>query len=125
MLNNPAKTLKELKTFDLIISAKPTEAFTEKEKLVLDQYTMNGGKSLWLIDAVIAEKDSLYNDSGKSYAVPRDLNLTDFFFKYGVRVNPLLVSTLYSAPITLAIGEGSNSQFQNLQMALFAIGLNK
>lgn len=113
--NDATKTLKELQNFDLIISAKPTETFTEKEKLVLDQYTMNGGKSLWLIDAVIAEKDSLYNDSGKAYAVPRDLNLTDFFFKYGVRVNPLLVSTLYSAPITVAIGEGSNSQFQNLQ----------
>lgn len=113
--SDATKTLKELQNFDLIITAKPTEAFTEKEKQVLDQYTMNGGKSLWLIDAVIAEKDSLYNDSGKTYAVPRDLNLTDFFFKYGVRVNPLLVSTLYSAPITLAIGEGSNSQFQNLQ----------
>lgn len=112
---NPARTLEELKAFDLIITAKPTEAFTEKEKQVLDQYSMNGGKSLWLIDHVIAEKDSLYNDSGKSYAIPRDLNLTDFFFKYGVRVNPLLVSTLYSAPITLAIGEGSNSQFQNLR----------
>ncbi|GGK32079.1 gliding motility-associated ABC transporter substrate-binding protein GldG [Yeosuana aromativorans] len=112
---NPDRTLEELKAFDLIITAKPTQAFTEKEKQVLDQYTMNGGKSLWLIDNVIAEKDSLYNDSGKSYAIPRDLNLTDFFFKYGVRVNPLLVSTLYSAPITLALGEGSNSQFQNLR----------
>ncbi len=113
--NNAPKTLEELNQFDLIISAKPTKAFTEKEKLVLDQYTMNGGKSLWLIDDVIAEKDSLYNDYGKTYAAGRDLNLTDFFFKYGVRINKLLVSTLYSAPITLAIGEGSNSQFQNLR----------
>ncbi len=113
--SNPQKTLDGLKTFDLIISAKPTEAFTEEEKLVLDQYTMNGGKSLWLIDAVAMEKDSLYNDSGSNYAVPRDLNLTDFFFKYGVRVNPVIVSTLYSAPITLAMGEGSESQFQHLR----------
>lgn len=113
--NNAPRTLQYLSAFDLIICAKPTQAFTENEKLVLDQYTMKGGKSLWLIDAVVAEKDSLYNESGKAYAVPRDLNLTDFFFKYGVRVNPLLVSSLYSAPITLAIGEGSNSQFQNLQ----------
>lgn len=112
---NPKKTLKDLETYDLIISAKPTEAFTEEEKLVLDQYTMKGGKSLWLIDAIAMEKDSLYNANGSNVAIPRDLNLTDFFFKYGARVNPEMVNTLYSAPITLAIGEGSQSQFQHLQ----------
>jgi len=112
---NPERSLNQLKTFDLIIAAKPTEAFSEVEKQVLDQFTMYGGKSLWLIDQVAIEKDSLYNESGKTFAIARDLNLTDFFFKYGVRINPLLISTLYSAPITLAIGEGSNSQFQHLQ----------
>jgi len=111
----PQNTLNALNDFDLIISAKPTEAFTEKEKLVLDQYTMNGGKSLWLIDAVAMEKDSLYNASGTNYAIHRDLNLTDFFFKYGARINPVMVASLYSAPITLAMGEGSQAQFQNLR----------
>ena len=115
MASNPQSTLKDIKGFDLIISAKPTEAFTEEEKLVLDQYTMSGGKSLWLIDAVAMEKDSLYNATGTNYAVSRDLNLTDFFFKYGIRINPYMVSTLYSAPITLAMGEGSQSQFQHLK----------
>ncbi len=109
--NNPERTLNQLKDFDLIVSAKPTEAFTENEKFVLDQYTMSGGKSLWLIDAVAMEKDSLYN-TGKSVALARDLNLTDFFFKYGVRINPVLINDLYSAPITLAIGEGSEARFQ-------------
>ena len=113
--NTPQNTLSKLENFDLIIAAKPTEAFTEAEKYVLDQYTMNGGKSLWLIDAVAMEKDSLYNEAGKNFAVNRDLNLTDFFFKYGARINPLIVSTLYSAPITLAMGEGSESQFQHLR----------
>jgi len=108
----PQKTSKALNEFDLIISAKPTEAFSENEKFVLDQFTMQGGKSLWLIDAVAMEKDSLYNPTGKSVAISRDLNLTDFFFKYGIRINPVLVNDLYSAPITLATGEGSQSQFQ-------------
>lgn len=112
---NPQKTLKDLEVFDLIIAAKPTEMFTEEEKLVLDQFTMNSGKSLWLVDAVAMEKDSLYNESGSNFAVTRDLNLTDFFFKYGVRINPVLISTLYSAPITLAMGDGSESQFQHLR----------
>lgn len=112
--SNPQETLKKIKDYDLIISAKPTKAFTEQEKLVLDQYTMNGGKSLWMIDAVAMETDSLYNPEGKSYAVTRDLNLTDFFFKYGVRINPVLVNDLYSAPITLANGDGSQAQFNQL-----------
>ncbi|WP_439648421.1 gliding motility-associated ABC transporter substrate-binding protein GldG [Algibacter mikhailovii] len=112
---SPQKTLEGINAFDLIISAKPTETFTEEEKLVLDQYTMNGGKSLWLVDAIAMEKDSLYNDRGSNVGIPRDLNLTDFFFKYGVRINPVMVSTLFSAPITLAMGEGSQSQFQHLK----------
>jgi len=113
--SNVQGTLYKLQDFDLIISAKPTEAFSEQEKLVLDQFTMHGGKSLWLIDKVTIDKDSLYNDAGKTLAMVRELNLTDFFFKYGVRINPVLVNDLYSAPITLAIGEGSNAQFQPVQ----------
>ena len=113
--SNAQQTLDKLEAFDLIINAKPTQAFSEQEKLVLDQFIMNGGKSLWLIDKVAIDKDSLYNDAGKSFATARDLNLTDFFFKYGVRINPVLVNDLYSAPITLAIGEGSEAQFQPIQ----------
>lgn len=108
----PQKTLDQLKTFDLIIAAKPNEAFTENEKLVLDQYTMNGGKSLWLTESVIMDKDSLFNDSGRAVAIMQDLNLNDFFFKYGARINPVMVNDMYSAPITLAIGEGNDAQFQ-------------
>ena len=113
--SNPQKTLRDLSDYDLIISAKPMTPFTEEEKYVLDQYTMQGGKSLWLTEAIIMDQDSLYRNSGKAVAVMKDLNLNDFFFKYGVRVNPVMVNDLYSAPITLAIGEGSNAQFQPVQ----------
>ena len=79
---------------------------------MLDQYTMNGGKSLWLIETVTAEKDSLFSNKENSMlAFYNDLNLTDFFFKYGIRVNPELVNDVYSAPIVLAQGSGDNSQF--------------
>jgi ABC-2 type transport system permease protein len=113
--SNPQGTLDKLKQYDLIVVSKPTEAFSEKEKLVLDQYTMRGGKSLWLTESVIMDKDSLYNNTGASVSIMRDLNLNDFFFKYGVRVNPSLVKDLYSAPIMLAIGEGSQAQLQPIQ----------
>ncbi|WP_435413637.1 gliding motility-associated ABC transporter substrate-binding protein GldG [Psychroserpens mesophilus] len=121
---NPQKTLNDLKSYDLIISAKPMEPFSEEEKYVLDQYTMHGGKSLWLTEAIVMDKDSLYSNSGKAVAVINDLNLNDFFFKYGVRINPVMVNDLYSAPITLAIGEGSNAQFQPVQWPYSPLAAN-
>ena len=108
---DPQKTLQELKEYDLIIEAKPTEPFTENEKYILDQYTMNGGKSLWLTESVAMEKDSLLNPTGTAFALPRDLNLGDFFFSYGVRINPSLVNDMYSAPIILATGNGNDTRF--------------
>ncbi len=112
---NPQGTLDKLKQYDLIIAAKPSEAFSENEKLVLDQYTMNGGKSIWLTESVIMDKDSLYNDAGTGVSIMRDLKLSDFFFKYGFRINPSLVKDLYSSPIMLALGEGSQAQMQPIQ----------
>jgi gliding-associated putative ABC transporter substrate-binding component GldG len=113
--SNPQKTLSDISNYDLILSAKPSESFSEEEKYVLDQYTMNGGKSLWLTESIVMDRDSLLNESGRGVAIMKELNLNDFFFKYGVRINPVIVNDLYSAPITLAIGEGSDSQFQPLQ----------
>ena len=109
----PLNTLTELKKYDLAIIAKPTEAFSESEKQVLDQYIINGGKTIWLIDQVVAEMDSLYSPTGSALAFPRELNLNDFFFKYGVRIYPDLVKDEQGSPIKLASGEqGSATQYQ-------------
>lgn len=108
---NPQKTLKQLKEYDLILEPKPTQPYTEKEKYVLDQYLMNGGKMLWLAEMTNMEKDSLLNEQGMAIALPRDLNLGDYFFSYGVRINPALVNDLYSAPIILATGQGNDTRF--------------
>lgn len=108
----PNESLAYLKKYDLAIIAKPTETFSDAEKLVLDQFVINGGKTLWLIDQVNIEMDSLYNDQGASLAFPRDLNLNDLLFKYGVRINPVLVKDVMAAPIALATGEqGSATQY--------------
>lgn len=108
----PNESLAYLKKYDLAIIAKPTEKFSDEEKLVLDQFVINGGKTLWLVDQVKIEMDSLYNDSGATLAYPLDLNLNDMFFKYGVRINPTLVKDLMAAPIALATGQqGSSTQY--------------
>jgi len=112
--NNPTKSVKDLQKFDLAIIAKPTKLFSEKEKLVIDQFIINGGKTLWMLENVQADTDSLYN-GGKMLAYPRDLNLTDLFFSYGLRINTTLIQDLYAAKIPLATGNiGNKPQFQNL-----------
>ncbi len=113
--DNPEKSLENLKRFDLAIVPKPTKAFTDNEKYILDQYTVNGGKSLWLLENVQMEMDSLYSANGETLAYPRDLRLTDFFFEYGIRINPKLVNDIQCAPIMMAVGEGNNTQFLPIQ----------
>jgi len=108
---NPGKTLRDLNDFDLIIEPKPTQAYTEKEKYLLDQYLMQGGKVIWLVEKVAMETDSLFNKKGSALAFPRDLNLNDLFFSYGLRINPVLINDIYSAPIILASGSGNDTQF--------------
>jgi gliding-associated putative ABC transporter substrate-binding component GldG len=109
---SPNESLKYLKKYDLAVIAKPTEAFSDEEKQVIDQYIINGGKTIWLIDQVNMEMDSLYNQSGTNLAFPRDLNLNDMFFKYGVRIKPDLIFDLQNTPIALATGDqGSSTQY--------------
>ncbi|MDI6050301.1 gliding motility-associated ABC transporter substrate-binding protein GldG [Flavobacterium sp. XS2P24] len=110
---SPIESLEALEKYDLAVIAKPTETFTDAEKQVLDQFIINGGKTLWLIDQVTAEMDSLYDSSGATLAYPKDLNLNDMFFKYGIRINPDLVKDEQGSSIKLATGEqGSATQFQ-------------
>ena len=109
---NPMESLKYLKKYDLAVIAKPTEAFSDAEKQVLDQFIINGGKTLWLVDQVNMEMDSLYNNEGANLAFTRDLNLNDMFFKYGFRLRPDLIYDVQNTPIALATGEqGSATQY--------------
>ncbi|MBL0256964.1 MAG: Gldg family protein [Bacteroidetes bacterium] len=81
--------LDALKHFKALIIAKPRLAFTEKDKFVIDQFIMHGGRVLWLIDRMEMDMDSLVETS-TNIAVANDLNLDDMLFHYGVRVNPNL-----------------------------------
>jgi ABC-2 type transport system permease protein len=76
--------------FDALIIAKPDSAFPTRDKYVIDQFIMNGGKVLWLLDAMNANLDSLRKNQF-SIAVPNDLGLDDMLFNYGVRINKDLV----------------------------------
>lgn len=113
-----------LKQMDALVIAKPRKPFTDGEKVVLDQYIMNGGKTLWMMDAVNAEMDTLYR-SKKIMAYPIETNMNDFFFNYGVRINPGLVKDMKkSALLRIVSGEVSgNPQYSSFLWPYFPLGI--
>ena len=115
-----------LRKMDALVIAKPRKPFTDQEKLILDQYIMNGGRTLWMLDVINAEMDTLYH-AKKIMAYPQDLNLTDFMFNYGLRINSALVKDFQKAALrTIVVGEvAGNPQYANLLWPYFPIGINE
>ncbi len=97
---------------DVLIVAKPIQPFSEKDNFKIDQYVMNGGRVLWLLDKVDASIDSM-RITGQHLAMPMELNLDRLLFKYGARVQPNLVMDLECTPIALQTGViGDKPQFE-------------
>ncbi len=98
--------------YKAIIIAKPTKPFDEKDKFLIDQFIMRGGKVLWLIDPVFASMDSLqkYNST---MGLVNNINLEDMLFNYGVRLNTNLVMDKIALPIPVKTGQiGDQPQFE-------------
>ncbi|AKD04904.1 gliding motility-associated ABC transporter substrate-binding protein GldG [Pontibacter korlensis] len=91
-----------LEGLDLIIVAKPTQAFSEADKYKIDQFIMKGGKAVFFIDPINANMDSV--GAGGTFAMPYNLNLDDLLFRYGVRLNPNLIMDLNSGFIPMVTG---------------------
>jgi ABC-2 type transport system permease protein len=83
---------------DILIVAGPKEPFSEQDKFIIDQFVMNGGKVLWLIDPVQVSLDSLSNGY-QTFSFPLGLNMDDMLFKYGVRLNYELLQDVDCAQI--------------------------
>jgi ABC-2 type transport system permease protein len=92
------------KEVDAIVIAKPVVPFSERNKFIIDQYLMNGGKILWFIDGMKMSLDSLATRN-EFIPEPLDLNLSDLFFKYGLRIEPNLVLDMECAKIPQVIGK--------------------
>jgi len=93
--------------YSAIVIAKPDSAFSEKDKFLIDQYVMRGGKVLWLLDRVNASMDSL-SANNATLVYPLDLNLDDMLFRYGARINSDLVMDLNSSVIPVIVGMTGN-----------------
>ncbi len=92
----------ELNDYQAVIVADPQQAFSEKDKYILDQYLMQGGHILWLVNGVKFSQTSLSNQ-GFTPVMGLDLNLEDLFFKYGFKVRPILVQDLQCLQVPVNI----------------------
>ncbi len=105
--------LDAMKNFKALVIAGPDSAFDEKDKFIIDQFVMSGGKLVWLLDPMQASMDSL-QARGEMIALARDLKLEDMLFRYGARVNYDLVQDLLSSLIPVVTGMVGNQPKQQL-----------
>lgn len=103
--------------FNAVIIARPTKPFSDPQKFKIDQYIMNGGRVLWLVENMATSLDSMQNQDGRFIAIDYGLNIEDQLFRYGARINFDLVQDLQCTQIPLTVG---TDQFGNArQMRLF------
>ncbi|HTE23761.1 gliding motility-associated ABC transporter substrate-binding protein GldG [Flavitalea sp.] len=108
--------------FDALMIVKPTIAFNDDQKLKIDQYVMNGGKVIWLIDRLYAEMDSLVRSQSDFVAFDRNVNLDDILFKYGVRINPDLVQDIKCDKLPQVVGNfGDKPQVEMIPWPYFPL----
>ncbi len=106
----------------LLVIPKPNTAFTELEKFKIDQYIMHGGKVLWTIDQVNAEMDSLRGHGGEEMSFPKQLELDDQLFTYGIRINYDLIADMNCAQIPISTGNvAGQAQIQMLPWLYYPI----
>jgi ABC-2 type transport system permease protein len=107
-------TIGILNEFKAIIIAKPDSAIPNKDKFIIDQFIMKGGKVIWLIDPMQVTMDSLAK-TGNTMALARDLNIDDMLFRYGVRVNYDLAQDMMCSMIPVVTGFLGNQPKQELK----------
>ena len=104
-----------------IIIAKPTKPFDEKDKFLIDQFIMRGGKVLWLIDPVYASMDSLQK-LNSTMGLVNNTNLDDILFNYGARLNTNLILDKVALPIPVKTGQiGDQPQFDYFPWYYFPV----
>lgn len=111
---------KELNNMDALVIAKPTKPYTPVDKFILDQYIMQGGKVLFMMDKLEASMDSASRDD--YYAFPYETNLDDQLFRYGVRINLDLLQDRTSGLYPIITGNtGSRPQMQLMDWPFYPL----
>jgi gliding-associated putative ABC transporter substrate-binding component GldG len=109
-----------LEAYDAVLITKPQQPFSEKEKYVLDQYIMKGGKVLFFLDKLRVNMEHLRKH--ETFAFPLEVGLDDQLFRYGVRINADLVQDLCSGVYPVVVGNlGNKPQLKLLPWPFFPL----
>jgi ABC-2 type transport system permease protein len=95
--------------YDALVIAGPDSVVSDRDRFVIDQFIMNGGKVLWMLDALRINMDSL-RSAQTTMAVSNENGLYEMLFEYGVRLNRTLVIDFQGAPILLDNGPMGNQR---------------
>ena len=96
-----------LDDYRAVIIADPQMPFSETDKYILDQYIMQGGRILWVVNGVRFSDDYLASE-GYTPIIALDLNINDMLFRYGVRINHALVQDLQCLPVPVDVSHDPN-----------------
>jgi ABC-2 type transport system permease protein len=90
---------------DLLMIVKPMKDYSPAELYLIDQFLMQGGRIMWMLDPVHIEIDS-FQKQGAVVAMPRDLeNINAELFQYGVSVNNDLLEDRICNRVPIKVGE--------------------
>ena len=98
--------------YKAVIIADPQQPFNESDKYILDQYVMQGGRILWVVNGVRFSEDFL-SSQGATPIIALELNINDLLFRYGIRINHALVQDLQCMPVPVDVS--SNATEPNWQ----------
>lgn len=90
--------------YRVLVVADPQTRFSEEDKYCLDQYLMQGGRILWVLNGV-QFSDEVLSKSGFTPVLPLDLNIQDMLFRYGVRIQPALLQDVQCLPIPVNVAQ--------------------
>ena len=96
-----------LDDYKAVIIADPQQPFSETDKYILDQYVMQGGRILWVVNGVRFSEDFL-SSQGTTPIIALDLNINDLLFRYGARINHTLVQDLQCLPVPVDVSNDAS-----------------
>lgn len=94
--------------FDALVVAKPIQPFSDREVFYLDQYVMQGGRVLFLLDKLDASMEKAMDEN--YLALPLNTGLDELLFKYGIRINNDLVQDLSSLKYPVVTGQTTDGR---------------
>jgi ABC-2 type transport system permease protein len=101
--------IERVNKYNALIIAKPDSMFSDQDRGLIDQYIMNGGKVLWMVDPVLTDLDSLSKQQ-QTIGISNEMGLYEMLFEYGCRTNRNIIIDKICAQIGMDAGPMGNQR---------------